>query len=109
MLSTPLPAEFIDSIRENSPFGEQLIQALDESSPISIRINPRKGLAKDSSELRPVSWCALGYYLEERPSFTLDPSYHAGVYYAQEAASMVLYTLIKHLNLPEGTRVLDLE
>ena len=58
--------------------------------------------------MRPVSWCALGYYLEERPSFTLDPSYHAGVYYAQEAASMVLYTLIKHLNLPEGTRVLDL-
>ena len=108
MLSTPLPAEFIDSIRENSPFGEQLIQALDESSPISIRINPRKGSAKDSSELRPVSWCAMGYYLEERPSFTLDPSYHAGVYYAQEAASMVLYTLIKHLNLPEGTRVLDL-
>jgi len=83
MLSTPLPEAFIDSIRLNSPFGEQLIHALDQPSPISIRINPRKAAAKDVSTMRPVSWCARGYYLEERPSFTLDPSYHAGVYYAQ--------------------------
>jgi 16S rRNA C967 or C1407 C5-methylase (RsmB/RsmF family)/NOL1/NOP2/fmu family ribosome biogenesis protein len=108
MLNTPLPEAFIDSIRKNSPFGEQLIHALDQPSPISIRINPRKASAKDTSAMRPVSWCTMGYYLEERPSFTLDPSYHAGVYYAQEAASMVLSDLIKHLDLPEGTRVLDL-
>jgi 16S rRNA C967 or C1407 C5-methylase (RsmB/RsmF family)/NOL1/NOP2/fmu family ribosome biogenesis protein len=108
MLNTPLPEAFIDSIRANSPFGEQLIHALDQPSPISIRINPRKATAKDTSAMRPVSWCTMGYYLEERPSFTLDPSYHAGVYYAQEAASMVLSDLIKHLDLPEGTRVLDL-
>jgi 16S rRNA C967 or C1407 C5-methylase (RsmB/RsmF family)/NOL1/NOP2/fmu family ribosome biogenesis protein len=108
MLSTPLPEEFIDSIRLYSPFGEQLIDALDQPSPISIRINPRKAAAKDISTLRPVSWCAMGYYLEERPSFTLDPSYHAGVYYAQEAASMVISDLIKQLKLPEGARVLDL-
>ncbi len=108
MLNIPLPEAFIDSIRSNSPFGEQLIHALDQPSPISIRINPRKASAKDTSTLRPVSWCAMGYYLEERPSFTLDPSYHAGVYYAQEAASMVLSDLIKNLDLPEGTRVLDL-
>jgi len=108
MLNTPLPEAFIDSIRANSPFGEQLIHALDQPSPISIRINPLKASAKDTSAMRPVSWCTMGYYLEERPSFTLDPSYHAGVYYAQEAASMVLSDLIKHLDLPEGTRVLDL-
>ena len=108
MLNTPLPEAFIDSIRANSPFGEQLIHALDQPSPISIRINPRKATAKDTSAMRPASWCTMGYYLEERPSFTLDPSYHAGVYYAQEAASMVLSDLIKHLDLPEGTRVLDL-
>jgi 16S rRNA C967 or C1407 C5-methylase (RsmB/RsmF family)/NOL1/NOP2/fmu family ribosome biogenesis protein len=108
MLNTPLPEAFIDSIRANSPFGEQLIHALDQPSPISIRINPRKATAKDTSAMRPVSWCTMGYYLEERPSFTLDPSYHSGVYYAQEAASMVLSDLIKHLDLPEGTRVLDL-
>jgi len=108
MLNIPLPEAFIDSIRANSPFGEQLIHALDQPSPISIRINPLKASAKDTSAMRPVSWCTMGYYLEERPSFTLDPSYHAGVYYAQEAASMVLSDLIKHLDLPEGTRVLDL-
>ena len=108
MLSTPLPEAFIDSIRMNSPFGDKLIDALDQPSPISIRVNPRKVAAKDLSSLRPVSWCAMGYYLKERPSFTLDPSYHAGVYYAQEAASMVLFDLIKQLCLPEGSHVLDL-
>ena len=108
MLSTPLPEAFVDSIRLNSPFGDSLLDALDQSAPISIRINPRKAGVKDLSAFRSVSWCAMGYYLEERPSFTLDPSYHAGVYYAQEAASMVLSELINQLTLPEGAFILDL-
>lgn len=108
MLNVPLPEAFVDSILMNSPFGHKLIEALDQAAPISIRVNPRKVTAKDLSRLRPVPWCQMGYYLEERPSFTLDPSYHAGVYYAQEAASMVLFDLIKQLRLLEGSRVLDL-
>jgi len=108
MLNVPLPEAFVESIRMNSPFDHKLIDALNEAAPISIRVNPRKVEAKDLSRLRQVPWCQMGYYLEERPSFTLDPCYHAGVYYAQEAASMVLFDLIKQLRLSEGTRVLDL-
>ncbi len=35
-------------------------------------------------------WCADGRYLDERPSFTLDPLFHAGAYYVQEASSMLI-------------------
>lgn len=37
-----------------------------------------------------VPWCTTGRYLAERPVFTLDPFLHAGCYYVQEAASMLL-------------------
>ena len=36
----------------------------------------------------PVPWCAYGRYLSARPAFALDPRWHAGAYYVQEAASM---------------------
>ena len=36
----------------------------------------------------PVPWCTYGRYLSARPAFALDPRWHAGAYYVQEAASM---------------------
>ena len=44
-------------------------------------------------------WCAEGVYLESRPSFTLDPLFHAGCYFVQEASSMFLEQVISHLGL----------
>ncbi len=38
----------------------------------------------------PVPWCCTGRYLDHRPLFTLDPLFHAGCYYVQEASSMLL-------------------
>ena len=38
----------------------------------------------------PVQWSALGHYLSSRPVFTLDPLFHAGGYYVQEASSMYM-------------------
>jgi NOL1/NOP2/fmu family ribosome biogenesis protein len=38
----------------------------------------------------------------------LDPLFHAGSYYPQEAGSMVLSTVLNALNLPENPRILDL-
>ena len=104
----PLPEQFVEHIQNDSDFGQRLLEALDQPSPISIRINPRKQDAKDCKDLRPVAWCEWGFYLPERPVFTLDPHYHAGVYYAQEAASMVIYSLVKQLELPKESFVLDL-
>ena len=37
-----------------------------------------------------VPWSQYGYYLDQRPSFTFDPLFHAGCYYVQEASSMFL-------------------
>lgn len=74
----------------------------------SARLNPYKpsGVFATAEQ---VPWCATGRYLVERPSFTLDPLFHAGAYYVQEASSMFLHHMV-HTLLPErdNLRVLDL-
>lgn len=65
---------------------------------VSIRVNPFKWRFPPSpgSDLKtPVAWCGSGYYLPERPSFTLDPVFHGGAYYVQEASSMFLEQVVK--------------
>ena len=82
-------------------------------APTSIRINPRKlsSAPFDEGLLRPVPWCTGGFYLKERPTFTLDPRLHAGAYYVQEASSMFLEqawrTIVAHGG-GRPRRVLDL-
>ena len=66
-----------------------LCEALQQESPVSIRLNPLKSSGIPAGS-KPVAWCRDGYYLSERPAFTFDPLFHAGVYYVQEAASMSL-------------------
>ena len=57
----------------------------------------------------PVDWCTEGFYLNGRPSFVVDPLWHAGAYYVQEASSMFLHTIIRQLADPEKYyKVLDL-
>ena len=65
----------------------------------SIRVNPFKpGVGSEhftegadgQQEVSPVQWSALGHYLAHRPVFTLDPLFHAGGYYVQEASSMYM-------------------
>ena len=107
MLNVPLPEAFVASIVQDSPFGMPLIEALDQSASTSIRINARKPSVVAFEDLEPVPWCPNAFYLKERPNFTLDPLFHAGVYYPQEAASMAIYDLVKSLQLPEGSVVLD--
>ncbi len=41
-----------------------------------------------------INYCNTGYYLSSRPLFTLDPRFHAGAYYVQEAGSMYLEKII---------------
>jgi len=59
-----------------------------QPSPVSIRINPYK-VAHEALK-PPIPWTQYGCYLTDRPSFTLDPTFHAGKYYVQEASSMFL-------------------
>ncbi len=85
---------------------ENFFDSLQTEPPVSIRINPKKNF---SSEGEKVSWCGNGRYLKERPVFTLDPLFHAGAYYVQEASSMFLEQIIKQLELDKSPiRALDL-
>ena len=70
--------------------------ALAAPAPVSFRLNPSKPIENDSSE-NYVPWCDLGRYLSRRPVFTLDPHFHAGAYYVQEAASMIIGRVISNL------------
>jgi len=75
----------------------------------SVRLNPDKARPEAFRALEKVPWCALGRYLDERPVFTLDPYYHAGCFYVQEASSMFLDHMLSYLGLKGGeVRALDL-
>lgn len=116
-----LQNDFINMLRES--VGEQradcIVAALDTEPEVSVRVNPFKlGI----NELRehfgvlagdPVPWAEdEAFYLKNRVSFTLDPLFHAGGYYVQEAGSMYVGKLVRDVfNLSgrnSGLNVLDL-
>lgn len=76
------------------------------SSLTSIRLNPKKLITSSQAK---IPWTEFGYYLEQRPSFTLDPTFHSGTYYVQEASSMFLEQAVKQsVDLTQPLKVLDL-
>ncbi len=95
-----------------------LLQGLNDTPTISIRINPFKdGLNRIASrkddgiikvnELTPVPWCSDGFYLARKPEFIFDPLLHAGTYYVQEASSMFLDYVLRQV-VKEPIAMLDL-
>ena len=83
-------------------------EALETDPPVSLRLHPQKAPSAFPTEEQ-VPWCALGRYLPERPSFTLDPTFHAGAYYVQEASSMLIDAAFRACFPSERPlRVLDL-
>jgi 16S rRNA C967 or C1407 C5-methylase (RsmB/RsmF family)/NOL1/NOP2/fmu family ribosome biogenesis protein len=103
------PEEFINRIHTQKYIDPgDLLKALEEPSPVSIRINARKW-GKKPADSESVPWCNNGYYLQRRPSYTLDPLFHSGCYYPQEASSMFLEQVIRQTSgLQNDSRVLDL-
>lgn len=106
-MNIPFPAAFAKRVTNDPFLGKELLDALDSKPPVSIRFHPKKQ-ASELEIVSSVSWCDSAFYLRERPSFTLDPLFHAGSYYPQEAGSMVLSTVLNTLDLPENPRILDL-
>ncbi len=98
-------------LRLQKQLGDQFYafnQAMTTPAPSSIRLNPGKP-TELFQRAEAIPWCAQGRYLETRPSFTLDPLFHAGAYYVQEASSMFLaHLLTKLIDLKRDLRVLDL-
>jgi 16S rRNA C967 or C1407 C5-methylase (RsmB/RsmF family)/NOL1/NOP2/fmu family ribosome biogenesis protein len=85
----------------------QFAEAHQHPSPVSIRFNPYK--KSSHLEGQPVPWATHGRYLSQRPVFTLDPLFHAGAYYVQEASSMFLEQVFRQvISQEKGLRVLDL-
>lgn len=103
------PEPFLKRLKEQTYIdADSLISSLSEQSPASIRINPAKW-DKTPVASSPVPWCENGYYLGVRPSFTLDPLFHCGSYYPQEASGMFLGEAVRQLIMEsEELRILDL-
>jgi NOL1/NOP2/sun family putative RNA methylase len=108
-----LPPSFIQSLQNAPSFNAAaFIESHTTKNQLtSIRINQAKTnnqLPIINNQLQ-IPWCANGYYLTQRPSFTIDPSFHAGAYYVQEASSMFLEQAIKQtVNLNASLKILDL-
>ena len=87
---------------EDNPIFQGLFSALNSEPVVSIRFNRHKTSTNQSSLLtelgEKVPWEEAGYYLPTRPSFTLDPLFHQGMYYVQDASSMILGEIARRLS-----------
>jgi len=70
----------------------------------------KKGSRPDwSNSGVPVSWCANGLTLPQRPAFTFTPQFHAGLFYVQEPASMIHESIVKQIvDNDKPVKLLDL-
>lgn len=96
-----LPKDFESYFLErwHSEDVEALVRGLQMEPSVSIRLNPRRmpiDVEPEGADGR-VPWCEEGFYLADRPAFTADPLLHAGAYYVQEASSMYLAHVVRHL------------
>jgi len=108
-----LPPTLLQSLQNLPGFDEQPFIKVHQSGEqiTSIRVNSNKfSIANSQLKIEnKVEWSSQGYYLKERPSFTLDPLFHAGAYYVQEASSMFLEEALKQsIDLSQPLKVLDL-
>ncbi|WP_423128862.1 methyltransferase RsmF C-terminal domain-like protein [Gaoshiqia sp. Z1-71] len=104
---TNWPTAFTERIRKQFPeTAEEFLESLDFQSKVSVRLNPGKFDRKFG--LEQVPWSSNAYFLDERPLFTLDPLWHAGAYYAQEASSMFLEQVFQQIQTGHPRLILDL-
>jgi 16S rRNA C967 or C1407 C5-methylase (RsmB/RsmF family)/NOL1/NOP2/fmu family ribosome biogenesis protein len=103
-----LPTAFVQKLSIQHPdFADGIADALINSVPkISVRRNLIKN--KNTDEFNNVAWCDHAHYLDQRPSFTMDPSFHGGAYYVQEASSMILFHILNSLPQQDNPFILDL-
>jgi len=105
-----LPPALLHSLQGVPGFDAEAFVAVHNSDTqvTSVRLHPIKCQTEQPfTQVQPIPWCSDGYYLSSRPAFILDPWWHAGAYYVQEASSMFLSHILTHLALPETAHVLD--
>jgi 16S rRNA C967 or C1407 C5-methylase (RsmB/RsmF family)/NOL1/NOP2/fmu family ribosome biogenesis protein len=105
-----LPEQLLKSLESVKGFDKEAFDKVHQSGEqvTSIRINPAKQTEIKNQKSK-IPWTDAGFYLEQRPSFTFDPLFHAGTYYVQEASSMFLEQALKQtVDLTKSIKVLDL-
>lgn len=108
-----LPEQFIQRMQRElgAEEAEALCAALETEPSTSVRLNPAK-MAEQKWGGGRVAWSDYGYLLGERPAFTLDPDFHAGAYYVQEASSQfagyIVSMAVGGAEACKGLRVLDM-
>lgn len=114
-MQTPVPADLRIRLEQDFPeYATEIFEALDTPPSVSLRLNPSKALATPPhAELYDgdIPWLPdtmAGYWLRERPIFALDPLWHAGAYYVQDASAMSLAAIWDQLNLSAPRLALDL-
>jgi len=70
-------------------------------------VNDGRGISLSDDAVGRVPWCTTGRYLKERMPFTFDVDFQTGRYYVQDASSMFIHHVIKHV-VKEPVRYLDL-
>ena len=103
----PLPQQFVVNMRHQlgDSSAEALFEALESSSPISVRLNPYKWHGEEYGTAVP--WCEWGRYLDTRPQFTTEIPFVAGAYYVQEAGSQFIAHILKTEGI-EGGKIIDM-
>jgi 16S rRNA C967 or C1407 C5-methylase (RsmB/RsmF family)/NOL1/NOP2/fmu family ribosome biogenesis protein len=110
----PLPEALIQNITAFASLDVAAFAAVHQAGnpPISVRRNPAKPVAAGHDWLHQplpaVPWCSDAFYLPQRPVFTLDPVYHAGAYYVQEASSMFVQHALQYVLQGQPATLLDL-
>jgi 16S rRNA C967 or C1407 C5-methylase (RsmB/RsmF family)/NOL1/NOP2/fmu family ribosome biogenesis protein len=106
-----VPVELLHSLKNVKGFdAKSFLQVHEQRKPVvSVRINPEKIDDSPFTDSEKIPWSSTGFYLPERPSFTLDPLLHAGAYYVQEPSSMFLEQCLRQTtDLNSSLKVLDL-
>jgi NOL1/NOP2/sun family putative RNA methylase len=114
-LAQQLPPALINSLQTAKGFNEAAFIQVHQSGQqiTSVRKNPAKIFNPQSSlfnvQLEIIGWADNSFYIQKRPSFTLDPLFHAGAYYVQEASSMFLQQALQQtVDLSVPVKILDL-
>ena len=104
-MQTPVPSDLIAKLAQAYPeHASRIVETLETPPSVSLRLNPARTLsARPLAELEDgtIPWLPAkleGYWLSERPLFALDPLWHAGAYYVQDASAMTLATIWEQLD-----------
>lgn len=101
---------FVERIKTQFADSADFLEAISRTPYYSVRFNTAKPSNCDISLSSQVDWCPDAYYVEQRPNYTLNPKFHSGAFYPQEASSMYLYHVLTSISqyIPESPIVLDL-